>query len=453
MSLTLQLSNPSLIVLFSIAVLSLSLGVYFYHIFFQCDYVQYSSHSSWTVSAGYTSNQFAAYFFGTYLLPISIACILLFAIRLHKNNSVTSVIKQIIFLAISIAFLCTTIKSYYMAEEVLSCGIWCVGSDATSSGNHYGAIYSMGMLYFIISFAFLILFTGLFIVTSFSTSKQNNDISYHDGATSPNEADRLISGQTAASSQILTVESQQSSESKSIMIQKYISKQKLLNKNNYIFLLFTFLILYPILFIACISLPTWWYRFTKYNLQVYEADQPSKSYGFYWAIVINDNLILKIFPDIFVYYLSIYIVTIIALLSQINQTVRKFLHKRPFNSLGSMVISLFCYWYYNHCWEQKLNSTRTNAELAARSVGQISNLLVGLLLLPMARNSIWSIVFGVSSESLLIWHQYLGGAFVFSVVIHMFLWWKAFANNDSFPSDILSIPMTFHADNFTKSLL
>ena len=39
-----------------------------------------------------------------------------------------------------------------------------------------------------------------------------------------------------------------------------------------------------------------------------------------------------------------------------------------------------------------------------------------------------------------------------SVVIHMCLWWVVYSQQGSFPSDIFSVPMTFHADNFTVPL-
>jgi len=72
-----------------------------------------------------------------------------------------------------------------------------------------------------------------------------------------------------------------------------------------------------------------------------------------------------------------------------------------------------------------------------------------LLLLPISRNNIWSIVFGVSWERLIKYHQYLAGVLFASVLVHMFLWWKRFDEYDSFPHDILAIPTEFHADNFT----
>jgi hypothetical protein len=52
--------------------------------------------------------------------------------------------------------------------------------------------------------------------------------------------------------------------------------------------------------------------------------------------------------------------------------------------------------------------------------------VMGLLVLPVSRNSLWSHVFGVSWESMLIYHKYLGGTFIFIILAHMFSWWVVF---------------------------
>ena len=63
---------------------------------------------------------------------------------------------------------------------------------------------------------------------------------------------------------------------------------------------------------------------------------------------------------------------------------------------------------------------------AARSLGQVANILCGLLVLPVSRNSIWSLVFGISWEAMIKYHTYLGGAFIITIILHAFVWWKVF---------------------------
>ena len=48
--------------------------------------------------------------------------------------------------------------------------------------------------------------------------------------------------------------------------------------------------------------------------------------------------------------------------------------------------------------------------------------------------------------------KWLGYGLLISVIIHMLLWWSVYAENNSFPSDLYSIPTAFHKDNFTIPL-
>lgn len=49
----------------------------------------------------------------------------------------------------------------------------------------------------------------------------------------------------------------------------------------------------------------------------------------YWTISLSSEIHLKIFPDILVYYLFIYLISIIAILGQIFPNLRTFLSTRP----------------------------------------------------------------------------------------------------------------------------
>jgi hypothetical protein len=54
-----------------------------------------------------------------------------------------------------------------MAKDVLECGIFCTGNYATQNTKNDAAIIFVGMLYFIISFALMLLF---FVLTLLQVS-------------------------------------------------------------------------------------------------------------------------------------------------------------------------------------------------------------------------------------------------------------------------------------------
>lgn len=233
-------------------------------------------------------------------------------------------------------------------------------------------------------------------------------------------------------------------------------------KSEIILTVLVFLVLYPVLVLACTALPTWWNNFTAFKIQKYQASIPSQVYGTYWAVTVSDLLVLKLFPDILIYYGAIYLVCSMAVVAQIWSPLRKFFHKRltPSVCVGQALLALgvlllligeWCYWFFVHKFEHK-SLHRSNAELAARSFGLVGNAVLGLLVLPIAKNGVWSKVFGVSWEGMVVYHQILGYTFLLTILMHMFSWWFVFHEVGSFPSDIFSVPMAYHSDNFTVPL-
>jgi hypothetical protein len=121
--------------------------------------------------------------------------------------------------------------------------------------------------------------------------------------------------------------------------------------------------LYPLMLIACMSLPTWWNGFSKYGIQSYEvsstlhwsfptelerhydsnlfqvlillnvylvldtsqikADVPAKEYGIYWSIHFGEHFVMKLFPDILIFYVAIYTVSFGALAAELFTPLRQ----------------------------------------------------------------------------------------------------------------------------------
>ena len=84
---------------------------------------------------------------------------------------------------------------------------------------------------------------------------------------------------------------------------------------------------------------------------------------------------------------------------------------------------------------------------------KVSNLLTGLLLLPVSRNSVWSVVFGVSHKDMLSWHKYTGFLLLLSVLGHATLWCLAYESYGFFPQELFTLlDRQFHGYNFTVPL-
>jgi len=473
---------------FLIAGLSfLALGVVTMDAFYKCEYIQIRDHSQWSVVGGYTVSQFVALVIGTYTLPVGVMFMLIYAAQSYKNEWGGYAGKIVLNFLLFLLFLAASIASYIQAADVLECGIFCMTGPSEQNEINNAAIVSFGMLYFIFSFGFTVLFLLMTIYSALSWYDPEAPLA---SVQSADEVKPLIPAAATTTSivskfslsfrgnkeQPVVAQTVQNSPSKGVHYQQGgngttggvgvgtppVSRTRLISITS---VCLVFAVLYPLLFFACTALPTWWAGFTKYTIQENLADEPSKEYGSYWSVSLGDGIILKLFPDILIYYASIYAVAFVALISEAFPALRTRLHSRPWFLMSATVgealllitlaglgIGLFSYWYFDHAWEQRAYSSRTSEERAARSVGQVANMVTGLLVLPITRNSVWHVIIGVSWESMIKYHRYLGYLLGCLVMAHIGLWWKVYAQQDTFPHDIFAVPQEYHADNFTIPL-
>eukprot|EP00966_Prymnesium_polylepis_P017611 405499-Prymnesium_polylepis.1 len=76
----------------------------------------------------------------------------------------------------------------------------------------------------------------------------------------------------------------------------------------------------------------------------------------------------------------------------------------------------------------------------------MANVLMGLLALPVSRNSIWAEVLGVPWEVGVSLHKLLGYAFLATGLAHMGCWWSVYAAHGTFPHDVYSAPTYWPLD-------
>eukprot|EP00055_Hartaetosiga_balthica_P005449 m.15995 g.15995 ORF g.15995 m.15995 type:complete len:794 (-) comp4555_c0_seq1:259-2640(-) len=214
---------------------------------------------------------------------------------------------------------------------------------------------------------------------------------------------------------------------------------------------------------------------------------------------VSKKFIFKLYPDTVVYYTFLGVVATIGFLVHLSPSIRKFLHSRISISflkkwiiggisLGETVfffciLVLYVYWLWFWRWGYTRidtesgnatgmpdaccgwNTTGTNCtipadeypqlQIWARVIGHMTSLTLSLLILPVARNSLWDYVFGVPYERALQYHRVLGVVAYTLLTVHMLLWYikwgieKTLANN-LFTLDYLQItPKNIHYDNFT----
>ena len=68
---------------------------------------------------------------------------------------------------------------------------------------------------------------------------------------------------------------------------------------------------------------------------------------------------------------------------------------------------------------------------------------MGLMLLPVAKNSILTSCFGVAWEQVIFVHVWMGQALLLVIFAHMISWWTVYGEQDTLPGDIMQVPMFF----------
>jgi len=200
-----------------------------------------------------------------------------------------------------------------------------------------------------------------------------------------------------------------------------------------------FLIFYPVVMLSSIILPESFTEITFSGLQKEESN-------------IVSNLGLGAFFEqhlgILLFYVFIYSVSVLGVLSQLSESLRRFLSIRRYVfpmpeflrffvgyvdvltfgeiMLGGAVVLLMgsetLYFTYMHQYTQR--SGNSNLEHSARVAGSLAKVTMGLLILPPTRNSVWSVAMGLSFETLIAWHRILGNLFLALIAVHVACWYR-----------------------------
>ena len=318
-----------------------------------------------------------AVLFGTYFLPLSIIMFLLFANFSYKNISQSQSKVLVYILCI---FIFTALAGYgqYLASDVFYClSYFCINNGTINDTGDPSASNFIGLLYFLIG----IFFDGIFITYLISMMVYKERV-FKSGPVQVSEYDPIL----PRDHKYPYYNAPSLLDCRLGLRKKYWSE--------YLLLGLVFVVLYPLLFVACLIFPTGWNNFSQYGIQNYQQSVPSQDYGSYTGWYVNYTY-FKMYPDILVYYMSIYLVVGLALLCKVSTSMQSFFYYViDFRLIGkfnvaqislTLFISLlllwqFLYFYYDHVWENADNSVRSNEELAARALGIFVLVLLILLL-------------------------------------------------------------------------
>lgn len=176
-----------------------------------------------------------------------------------------------------------------------------------------------------------------------------------------------------------------------------------------------------------------------------------------WSIGSGDKaFIFKMYPDPLIFYCTIMAVVLGGAATYCLPLWRSTMHKRvgggspapagtwarwlhPFpwgTTVGEvLVVSLlvmlyvawFLYWsvFFTHIEEEAKSNGQMHPQFQrwARVFGHMTTLSFALLMLPVARDSVWTCVFGVSFERAVKLHRWLGAAAYAWLTMHMLTWW------------------------------
>ena len=77
------------------------------------------------------------------------------------------------------------------------------------------------------------------------------------------------------------------------------------------------------------------------------------------------------------------------------------------------------------------------AQTAARVLGHMSNLSLSLVLLPVARGSVWEAAFGVPFDRALVYHRAMGRLAWLFTTLHMPVWMAKWATQGTLWHNVL----------------
>jgi len=190
-------------------------------------------------------------------------------------------------------------------------------------------------------------------------------------------------------------------------------------------------------------------------------------------ITISELLNYKFFPQIIIFYCYIYGIVVVALLAKMFPRLRKFFAWRPtaFNTLPFMdsctmgeflmaalfiifTLATFSYTFWD--WYGIPHVKWKGAPLTerwGRCLGQSSLFPMGVMILPVSRNSIWSKLLDYPWDGMIKFHKWMSITFLAISTGHMIAFWFCFKSLHIFPEAIFKSPNAYSPEDATIGMM
>ena len=415
----------------------------------------------------YSAENFAGLYAYTVLLPLAAIFFFMMSLMVYKLRLIPMFLKRLYFGLIIGLGITSIVKVYilYSVGGLLDCGVFCFSAEDDDYNSKDGYFITLGLILVLVLIpvvGFMVLpFSNLIAVAVKEFSGDANQSAEDESgsiAEMPSATTSLLGGDD--------------DETGRVVYGKYVEAPPLLSSRTWkvMILVLGFAFFLPFVLITVMYFPSTFEEFLPSDIRSFALecyyDSPS-GYSLGDAIRFKvGGACLKFWPDLQIYYFCIYATAVVAIGAVHNRDLRHFLRARLkyFWGLSNgellllaetalMILFQFLYWYsWRPVWNSELQKELLASERLARTMGQLANMVMGLLVLPIARNNMFTYCFGLGWESMLWFHQLMGDVFLVLVFIHMVSWCVYYDKSGYLWFKNLMYNKEYHNDNFTINL-
>ena len=186
-------------------------------------------------------------------------------------------------------------------------------------------------------------------------------------------------------------------------------------------------------------------------------------------ITVSEDLNYKFFPQIIMFYVFLYTVAGAGAISHLFPRVRQFMDTRPvflkrldatwgealftFMLVGFTWMT-FCYVFFDWYAEAHVKWRGSpTSERWGRCLGQTSLFPMGVMILPISRNSIWTTLMNYPGEQMIKFHRWAAIMFLVLAFSHTIAFFGVFHTLGEFPAAIMQSPNSYRREDSTIGMM
>jgi predicted ferric reductase len=186
-------------------------------------------------------------------------------------------------------------------------------------------------------------------------------------------------------------------------------------------------------------------------------------------ITVSNDLNYKFFPQIIIFYVYLYSVICTAVAARYYKPLKDFLDQRPkilkdwdltwgealfaaYTVLFTFIT--FCYIFFNWYAEPHVKWLGSRvSERWGRCLGQTSLFPMGVMVLPISRNSIWAVMLDYPPEQMLKFHRWSAIMFLTLAASHTIAFMGVFGSLGEFPKAMMQSPNSYREEDSTIGMM